>query len=105
MIRVTACGSYNISYVDKVHIRQTYGSDVYDKILKEATRLNYSTTLYYDKTEEENHRYNTEELKKIIKSQTSEDVFANFPLWYNENWSNEVASYTYYMASIGQPIF
>lgn len=86
------------------YLEDVYGEDIYVKILNEATARGFWAG-YDPSNEEESYKQNTEQLKSIIKSQTSEDVFDNFSSWYTSSWSGEVQKWYDYMVSIGEEMF
>lgn len=90
---------YGIRFV--TFLNDVYGEDSFIRILNEATALGFDEG-YYPDDQENSLREDTEQLKTIIKSQTSEDVFDRFAGWYAENWSVRGDEYIAYMESIGQ---
>ena len=77
-----------------------YGDDIFFKIVDAATADGYNEGYdYYDR--ENSINADTEHLKKIIKSQTSDDVFEEFADWYEENWENECDEYYAHLSELG----
>ncbi len=77
----------------------TYGDDIFAKILAEAAAQNFEDS--YDlNNEEASKKEDTKQLITIIKSQTSDDVFERFGEWYTNNWSTKGEEYMTQMESI-----
>ena len=93
--------NYGIRFI--TFLNDTYGKDLFKNILSEATKQGFSSGWGSD-NEEADKKNNTESLIKIIKSQTSNDVFDKFAKWYEKNWSIKGKEYVAYMKSIGQDI-
>ena len=93
---------YNYGFKFIKYITDVYGEEVFINILDEAGKRNFNGSLYIDN--EEIRKELNDELKSIIKSQTSDDVFDNFPTWFKNNWANEIAEFEEYMNSIGEMI-
>lgn len=89
--------NYHYGYRFVTFIYQTYGPDVMNKIISDATASGFDDS-YSDNPfiEEKN-----EMMKKIIKRNTSEDVFEKFSVWVKNNWANEEKEYYDYMQSVG----
>lgn len=87
---------YNYGFRLLTFLTDTYGEDIFAKILAEATRQEYDCG-YDPNNKEESIKHDSLHLISIIKSQTSEDVFDQFATWYSENWTrlaNEYMAYT-----------
>ncbi len=78
----------------------TYGDDIFNKILAEATAQNYDASYDYYALEESINE-DTQQLIAIIKSQTDDDVFEKFTEWYKENWEKEVSDYYAHLTALG----
>lgn len=89
---------YGIRFITFLY--DTYGKDAFNRILAEATKEEFSSG-WDAKDENGSQKRNTELLVKIIKSQTSNDVFEKFTTWYVKNWSIKGKEYKVYMKSIG----
>lgn len=89
--------NYHYGYRFVTFIYQTYGPDVMNKIISDATASGFDDS-YSDNPfiEEKN-----EMMKKIIKRNTSEDVFEKFSVWVKNNWAKEEKEYYDYMQSVG----
>lgn len=81
--------NYHYGFRFLTYLTETYGDDIYLKIMKEAGNRNFSAYVYQEEGTEEYNNFirNNELLKDVIKSQTSEDVFADFAAWDAANWS------------------
>lgn len=84
--------NYNYGFRFVTFLVDTYGVEVYQKILTEATNQNFQSS-YRPDYEEADKADNTRMLVSIIKSQTSENVFEKFSEWYQNNWSRLAAEY------------
>ena len=87
---------YNYGFRMLLFLTESYGNDIFTKILAEATRQEYNAG-FDPNNKEESLKQDTLQMISIIKSQTSEDVFDQFWAWYSENWSklaNEYLAYT-----------
>ena len=77
-----------------------YGDDIFFRIVDAATADGFNPSYdYYDK--EASIDEDTEHLKKIIKSQTSDDVFEDFAKWYKKNWSKVCDKYYAHLKKLG----
>lgn len=77
----------------------TYGDDIFARILAEAAAQSFEDS-YDPDNEEASKKEDTEQLITIIKSQTAEDVFEQFGEWYTNNWSTKGEEYMTQMESI-----
>lgn len=87
---------YNYGFRLLMFLTDTYGDDIFAKILAEATRQEYNAG-FDPNNKDESLKQDSLQLISIIKSQTSEDVFDQFATWYSENWTrfaNEYLAYT-----------
>lgn len=87
---------YNYGFRLLIFLTDTYGDDIFAKILAEATRQEYDAG-FDPNNKEASLQADSLQLISIIKSQTCDDVFAQFGTWYTENWSrlaNEYMAYT-----------
>ncbi len=93
---------YNYKYGIRFlkYLKSEYGEDIFYRILEEATVRGYTDYIIAGE-EEKSELENNENLKKIIISRTSEDVFDNFYDWYKANWQTEIDNYYAYMKSVG----
>ncbi len=81
--------NYHYGFRFLTFLTENYGDDIYIKIMKEAEKRDFSCFIYLEEGTEEYNRFlgNNELLKEVIKSQTSENVFAEFAAWDAANWS------------------
>ncbi|MBR4093662.1 MAG: hypothetical protein IKK32_07310 [Oscillospiraceae bacterium] len=89
---------YGFRFVTFIH--QTYGSDVMNKIISDATASGFDVS-YSGGPDNRFSEAKNEELKKIIKRNTSEDVFEKFSVWVKNDWAKEEKEYYDYMQSVG----
>ena len=92
--------NYHYGFRFVTFIYQTYGSDVMNKIISDATASGFDVS-YSGGPDNRFSEAKNEELKKIIKRNTSEDVFEKFSVWVKNNWAEEEKEYYDYMQSVG----
>lgn len=78
-----------------------YGDDAFKNIMNEATARDFDE-MFSDENEEEDMINNELEMIEIIKSQTSDDVFEEFAVWYEQNWDDLYEDYLNYMKETEQ---
>ena len=92
--------NYHYGFRFVTFIYQTYGPDVMNKIISDATASGFDVS-YSGGPDNRFSEAKNEELKKIIKRNTSEDVFEKFSVWVKNNWAEEEKEYYDYMQSVG----
>ncbi len=93
------CYQYGIRLIS--FLTDTYGNDIYAKLLAEAKSQNFSSGFISDDWAAETLQH-SEQLKNILASVTGdEDVLDKFAEWYRTDWDDEVESYMQYMESLG----
>ncbi len=84
-------------------LEDTYGKDVFKKLLDAATSDGFDAS-YSPDDEAGSLAHDTEHMKKIIISVTEKNVFEKFAEWYSSEWSNEKQEWKDYMTSIGEDV-
>lgn len=92
---------YNYGFRLLTFLSETYGDDIFAKILAEATAQGYDSG-YDPNNKEASIDADTLQMISIIKSQTSEDVFEQFATWYTDNWSTKADEYMSYISAFEQ---
>ncbi len=90
---------YQYGYRFVTFLYEKYGDSAFTDILKDATARHYNDAYGLGIISEK--EADNEQLKQIIKSNTSEDVFDQFADWYYDNWNDKAQEYWDYMDSIG----
>ena len=91
--------NYQYGFRFVTFICETYGDDAIIKIINDATEERFDSTIYDMETE--NFKETNEQMIKIIKRNTSDDVFVKFAEWVPVNWPKEEQEFWDYMKSIG----
>ena len=81
--------NYQYGFRFVLYLSETYGEDIYYKIMNEAEKRDLQCSWNPDNEKEDKAR-NSDMLIEIIKSQTSEDVFEDFAKWYANEWDKIV---------------
>lgn len=84
--------NYQYGFRFVTFLYDTYGEDIFFDILANATEKEFYAG-YEPDNYEASVRAKSEELLSIIKSETSENVMADFRNWYNANWSLRAQEY------------
>ena len=79
-------------------LTDTYGEDIIGKLTKEANRQKISIIYATNDKERKN---NNNQLIRVIKAVTSEDVFQKFADWNKNHWDEKASEYREYMLSLG----
>ena len=77
-----------------------YGDDALPNIMKAATEQGFAGDTY-SSTESKLLADDNEQIKGIIKENTSDDVFERFTKWYKSDWKRLYNEYNSYLRSIG----
>ncbi len=81
--------NYQYGFRFVLYLSETYGEDIYYKIMDAAEKSEFKSSWNQD-TEKEDKARNSDILIEVIKSQTSEDVFEDFADWYANDWDSVV---------------
>lgn len=81
--------NYQYGFRFVLYLSETYGEDIYYKIMAAAEKSDFECFWHSD-TEKEDKARNSDILIEVIKSQTSETVFEDFADWYANDWDKVV---------------
>ena len=82
--------NYQYGFRFVLYLSETYGEDIYYKIMDEAHKRGFAGSWNPENAQEEIAQ-KSDLLVEIIKSQTSEDVFEDFADWYANEWEDVVS--------------
>ena len=94
--------NYQYGFRFVTFISETYGKDAIIKIINDATVSGFNDATYDMEKETRFIPETNEQMIKIIKKNTSDDVFVKFAEWVPVNWPKEEQEFWDYMKSIGE---
>ncbi len=94
--------NYQYGFRFVTFISETYGKDAIIKIINDATASGFNDATYDMEKETRFIPETNEQMIKIIKRNTSDDVFVKFAEWVPVNWPKEEQEFWDYMKSIGE---
>lgn len=84
--------NYQYGFRLLTYLYETYGNDIYSKLLSAAAEAGFNASYNIDDYEA-SIKANSEALLAVIRSVTADTVLSDFKAWYEENWEARAQEY------------